>query len=418
VQGQPLPPPVILQAPPPAFTGLTIDHFRRLPPPPAAGVRIVAPPPPPPAFQQRMLHVALQVGDNAFRLGLHRDANRHFDFALNLAPGNFDIRLRMERTARFLPPPPPPVVIVDPVPPPVLIARPRVVLLDFATFGDPFLVPPHLGPWTAQRLAPYLRAHYDIVDPAEAYWYMGRLGMTMRDIMDDPHARRWLGRALGARYFVLGTLVQTASFDVTTYVIDAEFGYLHSSARIHVHNRPELRLRLGELAWLTTCDPVERTRYLAGADQFNTLIVQGRRHFDRREFGLAVGVFENALRLRPGHVEVMVHLTNARRHAELLAFEEARRQAFLRQQALAAPPSWRGCKPSSRRRCVLRWIAGLTSNSGSWPTSSWCRGPASPSRPRTSAWRWISSRERRTLSPPNRSSPGSRHSPTCCARWP
>jgi tetratricopeptide (TPR) repeat protein/predicted small lipoprotein YifL len=338
VQGQPLPPPVVFEAPPPAFTGVTVEHFQRLPPPPVVGVRIAPPPPPPPAFQQRMLHVALQLGDNAFRLGLHRDANRHFDFALGLAPGNFDVRLRLERTARFLPPPPPTVVIVDPVlrPAPVLIAKPRVVLLDFATFGDPLRVPPHLGYWTAQRIAPYLRARYDIVDPAEAYWYMSRLGMTMRDIMDDPHARRWLGHALGARYFILGTVVQTASFDVSTYVLDAEFGHLHSSAKIHVQNRQELRLRIGELAWLTTCDPVERNRYLAGADQFNGLIVQGRRHFDRREFSLAIGVFENALRLRPGHVELMVHLTNARRQAELLAFEEARRQAFLRQQVLAA----------------------------------------------------------------------------------
>ena len=54
--------------------------------------------------------------------------------------------------------------------------------------------------------------------------------------MHDPHARRWLGRALGVRYFVMGTIHQTASFDVNTYLLDAEYGFLQGHGFVHVRN--------------------------------------------------------------------------------------------------------------------------------------------------------------------------------------
>lgn len=330
------PPPVVFEAPaPPPFLGVTFEHFRRLPPPPAVIVQLPPPPLPEPIFRQRMLHASLALGDDHFRHGRYREAQRHFEFALNLSPGNFDLRLRLERVQPLLPPPPR-VVVVQPVAAPVVIARPRIAVLDFATFGDPRVVSPGLGPWTAVQLAPYFRARYDVADPAEVYWHMGRIGMTMRDLLEDPNARRWLARAAGVRYFVVGALVETASFNVHAYMLDAEFGHLYSSASLHVRNPFELKLRLGELAQLTMVDPAERARLLAEADRFNALVLRGRQCMDRRDFSIAVGVFEDALRLRPGHVEVMFHLTNSRRQAEIFAIEESRRQQYQRQQAFAA----------------------------------------------------------------------------------
>ena len=86
------------------------------------------------------------------------------------------------------------------------------------------------------------------------------------------------------RYFVVGTLVETASFDVNTYMLDAEFGYLHSSASMHARNPMELRLRLGELAQLTMIDPAERARMLAEADRFDALVLRRPAVMDRRDF--------------------------------------------------------------------------------------------------------------------------------------
>ena len=340
-----VPPAVVVEVPaPPLFLGVTIDHFRRLPPPPAVFGKLPPPPPPELLVSHRLLHASLFLGDDLFRRGRFAEAHRHFEFALSLSPGNFDLRLRLERVRPLLLPP---IVIVEPV----VFVRPRIAILDFATFGDPRVVPPGLGPWTAYHLAPYFRARYDVVDPAEVYWWMGRLGISMRDFLDDPHARRWLARAIGVRYFVVGNLVETASFNVNTYMLDAEFGYLHSSANIHVRNPFELKWGLGDLARLTMLDPVERARLLAEADRFNALVLRGRQNMDRRDFAIAVGIFDDALRLRPGHVEVLFHLNNCRRQSEILALEEARRQQYLLRQALAAEAARRHWLPRHHPQC-------------------------------------------------------------------
>ncbi len=330
--GAPLPPPVIADvAIPPAMGGLRQDDFAKLPPPvegrplPVAvdggEAELV--------FKRRLLHVVLNLGDNLFRRGHYRDAHRHFELAMNLAPGNFDLLIRLDRVRPHLPPP---VVIVDPV----IVARPRIAILNFPVYGDPRLVPPYLAGWTPYQLAPYFYPYYDVVDPGEVYWYMANMGMTLRDLMFDPWARRWLGRALGIRYFVFGNIVQTASFDVNTYMVDAEFGFLQGHGRVHVRNPYELKLRLGELAYLTRLDPAARGRYLVDQDRFNMLLIQAEDRFGRREFTLAIGIYENALRLRPNHAGVLTRLELARRRAHELALEEARQRELARLRALEA----------------------------------------------------------------------------------
>src|SRR5262249_20798713 len=150
--------------------------------------------------------------------GRFREAQAHFELALNLAPDDVDVRLRIERCRPHLPPPV--VVIAAPPPPP-----PRLAVLDFVECGPPSVIPPGLGAWAAQEMAPYFAPASEVVARGELFGWMGRLGMTYRDLVTDPAARRWLGRALGARFFVVGTLRETTSFDAAASLLDAETGF-------------------------------------------------------------------------------------------------------------------------------------------------------------------------------------------------
>src|SRR5262245_20114547 len=104
-----MPPPAILvHTPvPPAFGGLKIADFDRLPPPPPPGkIAVVAPGGAAElSVKNRLLHASLLLGDNLFRRGHYHEAHRHFEFALQLAPGDFDILIRLDRTRPHLPPP-------------------------------------------------------------------------------------------------------------------------------------------------------------------------------------------------------------------------------------------------------------------------------------------------------------------------
>ena len=325
------PPAMNLNPAPPAVEGIKVDVFRNFAAQPA---EFIAPPaaPPEPMMRNRLVFAAVELGDDLVRAGRVRDALRQFEFALVLAPDNFDIRLRLERVRAVLPLQPIVIVVQQPV-----LFRPRIAVLPFVTVGNPFIVPPSLSGWTPNHLTPYFAQRYDVVDPAEVYWFMGRMGITMRDLMVDPAARRWLGRAIGVRYFVLGNHIETASFDVNAYLIDAEFGFLQGHGHIHVQNRLELKLRLPELAQLTLMTPAERVAYLAAKErqQFENFVRAGNRNMEIGRFRDAVGDFESALRMRPHSVQVQFLLHQARDRARFQDWELARRQMILQQQAAA-----------------------------------------------------------------------------------
>ena len=322
----------ILNPAPPLFGDVEPDAFAKLPPAPE---KVLAPAVelPPPAMRHRVLMASIEMGDELFRLRRFREAHKHFEFALLLAPDHFDIRLRLERVRPFLPAPPV-VVVAQPV-----FARPRLAVLPFVTKGRPGMVPPSLSYWTPSHLAPYFASRYEVVDTAEIYWFMGRMGLTIRDLMVDPDARRWLGRAVGVRYFVLGSHVETFSFDVNAYLVDAEFGHLVGSGRIHVHHRHELKMRLPELAAITMMTPAERLVYFEAQRQarFEALVVSGRRAIGERRFAQAVLDLEAALTLRPGVIFVQHDLIHAREALRLEQIQaERRRQWELQQAQLAA----------------------------------------------------------------------------------
>ena len=47
--------------------------------------------------RDRAFFVSVELGDNLFRRGRFREAMRHYEFALFLAPGRDDIRIRLDR---------------------------------------------------------------------------------------------------------------------------------------------------------------------------------------------------------------------------------------------------------------------------------------------------------------------------------
>ena len=193
-----VPPPLIPAhlKPPEQPANLQPQMFQQLPLPPAAGADPLWPALAVErelAFRQRCAFIALELGDNLFRRGRFRAANDQFQFCLTMFPDDLGVRLRVERVAALLPP-----SALSPV------IRPRLAILDFATFGSPQLVPPVLGPWTTQNIAPYFGPEFEPVDRAELLWWMGRLGLTGGDVLTDPVARLYLGRALRGAFSCWG----------------------------------------------------------------------------------------------------------------------------------------------------------------------------------------------------------------------
>jgi tetratricopeptide (TPR) repeat protein len=328
-----MPAPVVVStARPPDLGGVRAADFDDLAPPPADGPPVVVVEEGTHPVRRRLLQACLHLGDNLFRRGAFREAHRHFELALHLAPGELDVRLRVERCRPLVPPPSPlPVVVVVAAPPP----PPRLAVLDFVEIGDPAVVPPGLGAWTGQQIAAYFYPAYEVVDRGEVFWWMGRLGLTYRDVLTDPCARRWLGRALNVRFFVVGTLRETASFVATTHLLDAETGFLYGAGRVHVTDPWELKLRLGELAQRTTLLPAARPRFEEDADRANELVVQARLRTRRGELSVAIGLFQDALKIRPGDVQVLAELQRGQWQAQQRDWEEGRKRELDRQQAEA-----------------------------------------------------------------------------------
>jgi tetratricopeptide (TPR) repeat protein len=332
IADQPPPPPLVVNSPrPPELGAIRPEDFDRLPPPPPDGQPLLLPGvvgEREEAVKQKVVQVAVELGDNLFRRGRFREAHLQFELALTLNPSREDLRLRSDRCRPHLPPPV--VVVATPLPP-----RPRIAILNFVVSGDPALFPPGLGAWAAEEIAPYFCPPYEVIDRGEVFWYMQRLGMTLRELLTDPAARRYLGRALNLRSFVFGTVRPGRGLEVTTHLVDAEYGFETGGGRIQVLDPQELKLRLGELARLTRLDPLERARYLRAMESSQTLLVEARQRSAKGEFSVALDSYQRALKLCPDSVEIQVLFQRTDKRAREAALEEARRREFERQQALA-----------------------------------------------------------------------------------
>src|SRR5262249_30508311 len=168
---------------------VTIEDSRRLP-----RVVVVAPEPRVTTLviqqkhRSRLFSLSISLGDNLYRCGRYQEAERQYSLALSIAGPRREIVSRVEIVRRYLPPPPSAVIVPRPnvvveQPRPV---RPRLAVFGFYCGGDPGLVPAAMGDWAADCLAPYLGTNFELIERGEVCWYMGRLGVTMRELLTDP----------------------------------------------------------------------------------------------------------------------------------------------------------------------------------------------------------------------------------------
>ncbi len=386
---QPPPPPVIAFAGGPVNIGAPVEvvfeDLRRLPAPVLIDPQVayvVQPPVLLPGPRGRLLALSLELGDNLFRRGRHREAHRQYELALALSGGNAGVQLRLERVRPFLPPPPPPAVVVTPPllvvnagqgqlvignpylnqpllsPPPLVVVapppvyRPRVMVFSFLVNARPGLVHPLLGDWAANYFANYFGPRYEVIDRGELRWYMSRLGISMRDVLNDPAARWSLCQALNARYLVFGTIQETASFDVATYLLDAQTGTPTATAAIHVQSHEELKLRLGELTVQLAATPAQQAllaqqgrkseealkqiKTLQAAGKFKEAVEVGRAAVQEYPDSIALKSIVQQVTTQQEQVAVDVQ-RRAESERQARAVEDARRQqADLVQKSAAA----------------------------------------------------------------------------------
>lgn len=340
----PAPPPLVTYLPtPPALGGLVVQDFAALPPvgvavaTPAVAVVVEDDP-----RRRRLLALSLEIGDNLFRRGKHREANRHFELALGLTNNRADVQLRIDRCRPYLPPPaPPPVPVVRPAGAAVVAApqpppeRQRIVVFNFVVNAQPGLVPPAVGEWAADQFASYWGRGYDVVERGEVCWYMGRLGLTLRDVLTDDGARRCLAQALNARYLLFGAIEQTNSFNVSTHMIDAETGAHLGAGMIHVQDHDELKLRMHELARQTGAPPAEQARLAQQGRDSEKVIVEARVLLKSGDHARAAEVIRAALKIAPEVVALQILLDEAERQSKQAATEAACRQEAARRAAEA-----------------------------------------------------------------------------------
>ena len=313
-----------------AFGGLTIEEFRAFPP-----VVVVETPPPPIEVvvrrddprRRRMLQLTLELGDNLFRRGRCREAHRHYSLALNFCDDQADIQVRLDRCRPFLPPPAP-VVILAPV------VRPRLVVFNFLLNAQPGLVPAATGDWAADQLGGYFSATHEIVERGEVCWYMGRLGITMRDVLTDPSARLCLAQALNVRYFVFGAIVQTGSLDVSTHLIDAQSGSRTATAAIHVQDHEELKFRFSELLQQMGA-PRDQARLAEKGRACEKALNEARNQQKAGMYAQAADAARAGLKIDPDNVALKTLLRHVEMEARQADMEAARqREAVRTQEAL------------------------------------------------------------------------------------
>ena len=368
-QQQPPPPPMVTTTNrPPEVGNLQPQDFERLPPMPMQGQPVVQQQPAEVILVQeqpvrrKMLAIQLELGDNLFRRGRYAEASFHFALARDMAPTETAVLVRIDNVRPYIPPPPPPVtvIVVQPPPPP----RERIAVLNFMFSGDPTVVPPYLTTWTPDQLAPYFCPPFDVVDRTELFWYMGRMGLTVADVMNNPGARRWLARALRVRYFVFGQIQQTNSFTVTTHMVDAETGCLAGRGSVYARDPQELKCRLGELARATLAPPQTTVVVVQQAQQRAQVTVDIRLALGKGDFELALSLSKRARGDNYTSQEILIleqqaeaarqeamfrrererHWERMQREQEKIAYEQAKfardaeaaRMAALQHQAIVA----------------------------------------------------------------------------------
>jgi tetratricopeptide (TPR) repeat protein len=336
---------------PPALGGLVIEDFGRLP------SVVVELPPPPPALavfvrredprRGRLFALSLELGDGLFRRGRYEEAQRHFQLALNLGGGEAALQLRIDRCRPLLPPPPP-VVVAAPV-----VVRPRMAVFGFVVSCQPGLVPPAVGDLAADQFAGYFGGGYELIDRGEVCWHMGRLGITVREVLTDPVARRCLAQSLNVRVFAFGTIEQTASFNVSTHLLDADSGARTGTGMIHVQDHNEMKLRLHELAAQAGAPKAEQARLARQGAETEKAIDDARKLQTSGQYARAAKVTRAALKAAPNSTALLALQQEADRKAQQSQLEAAR-LAATRERATAVATAQKKQKELAEQAAAAR----------------------------------------------------------------
>ena len=309
---------------PPAYGTLRAEEFDQLPPMIVTNSTM-----PMYAAEQerplrlRLLAIQLELGDNLYCRGRHREALARFQLARELDPSNFDILTRVDQCLVYLPP-----MTVQPV------QRDRLALLNFFVSGDPRIASPELSTWTPENLMPNFAAGYEVIDPGEVYWMMSRLGLTLGDVIRDSGVRRWFGRALGVRYLVIGRIQDIGGLTVTTSLLDTEQGWEAGRGQVVVHHLRELKLRLPELARMTMASAAERTRLEQEATQCEADYLRAQEAYQRGQFGLALEIAGRLQQRQPSNIRIGFLFNQCDDRTRRMAMEQARLKEIERQRGL------------------------------------------------------------------------------------
>lgn len=237
----------------------------------------------------KLLAIQLELGDNLFKRGRHQEALKRYQSARELDPSNIDILSRMTLCRQYLPP----------VPAPEQSDRKeRMAVLSFFVGGNQQLVRLGLSTWVPNQLGVYYGAACEVIDSGEAYWMMDRLGLSLDDVLRDAAARRWLGRALDVRYFVVGRLVQSSDIAVTASILDAEQGWEVGRGQAIVGDLHELKLCLPEIARMSMLDATQRSQKEKQLSEHEAEYLRAQEAYQRGNFTLAL---ELAKKLRLAH---------------------------------------------------------------------------------------------------------------------
>src|SRR5207253_10228377 len=131
-------------------------------------------------------------------------------------------------------------------------------------------------------------------------------------------------------YFVFGVVQQTASFNVSTHMVDAETGAKHGTGSIHVQDHQELKLRMAELAKQTRSEPAELARLQQEAKESEQLVNEARRPAKAGQTAQAVEVARNGLKKYPNNVALRTLVPQAEQQSQVAAAEKARHQEAAR----------------------------------------------------------------------------------------
>src|SRR5262249_24272562 len=138
---------------------------------------------------------------------------------------------------------------------------------------------------------------------------------------------------LNVRFIVFGAIVQTASFDVTSHMIDAETGARTGTGMIHVQDHQELKLRLHELAKQLGAPKDEQARLEQKGKDNEKALNEARQMLKTGKYADAARVSQAALKQSPDNVALHSVLHDADEQARKAALEETRKQEAVRREA-------------------------------------------------------------------------------------